>query len=255
MKELKRVYILGHPAAGKAYFSKSLAYKLGYQFVDADMGLEHRIGLSIEKILGQVGLEHYEKAQETILDALSKQSGIVVALDCHIGNTPKVREYLSNGLVIFLNTSLKTQIRRSGIREPLIGDKNYFDLFNTLHAKRDDYYNEISDFVLSADDGTIDKHIDMVIDYLGKNEFNLVKPVGLLDKELMYFKYRTDIAVRISEQQAVCLKHLSTGKTAKEIGREMDISYRTVEVYIAQLKEKLECDSSKELINIYLSNH
>src|SRR5687768_14058473 len=136
MKELKRIYIIGHPAAGKASFSKSLADKLGYQFVDADMGLEHRVGLPIEKILGQVGLEHYEKTQETILDALSKQSGIVVGLDCHIGNTPKVREYLSNGCVIFLNTSLQTQIRRSGIRESLIGDKNYSDLFNTLHADR-----------------------------------------------------------------------------------------------------------------------
>lgn len=255
MNELKRIYILGHPAAGKALFSKSLADKLGYQFVDADMGLEHNVGLSIENILGQAGLEHYERIQETIFDTLSKQSGIVVGLDCHIGNTPKVREYLNNGCVIFLKTSLQTQIRRSGTREPLIGDKNYEVLFTTLHADRDDYYNEISDFVLPADEGDVDRHIDMVIDYLKQKEFNLVKPNGLSDKELMYFKYNTDIPVRISEQQAICLKYLSKGKTAKEIGREMDISYRTVEVYIAQLKEKLECDSSKELINIYLSNH
>lgn len=103
--------------------------------------------------------------------------------------------------------------------------------------------------------GLIDKHIEKVVDYLRQNECTLVKEAALTEKERTYFKYKTDIPVRISEQQAICLKQLSKGKTAKEIGREMDISYRTVEVYIAQLKEKLECDSSKDLINIYLSSH
>ena len=83
----------------------------------------------------------------------------------------------------------------------------------------------------------------------------LLEPLGLTDRELVFFKHNTDIPVRISEQQAICLKHLSQGKSAKEIAREMDISYRTVEVYIAQLKEKLECDSSKDLISLYLSKH
>ncbi|KTD11054.1 shikimate kinase [Legionella gratiana] len=255
MNEVKRIYVLGHPAAGKAFFSKSLADKLDYQFIDADMGFEHRIGLPIKEILGQAGLEQYERIQDKIYDTLSKQSGIVVGLDCYIGNTPKVHEYLSKACVVFLKTTIETQVRRSGIREPLIADQNYEDLFKTLHEDRDDYYNEISDVVLPADDGDVDRHIDMVIEYLKQNELNPVKSTGLTDKELIYFKYNTDIPVRISEQQAICLKYLSKGNTAKEIAREMDISYRTVEVYIAQLKEKLECDSSKELMSIYLSNH
>ena len=255
MEKLKRIYILGHPAAGKAVFSKSLADKFGYQFVDADLGIEHTIGLPIQKILGQSGLEHYERTQDVILESLSQQSGIVVGLDCYIGNSPKVQEALNNGCVIFLNTSIQTQIRRSGTRKPLIADNNYEDLFNHLHADRDDYYKEISDLVLPADEGEIDKHIDLVIDYLNQKGVDLLEPAGLTDKELVYFKYNTDIPVRISEQQAICLKYLSKGKTAKEIGREMDISYRTVEIYIAQLKEKLECDSSKDLIHIYLSSH
>ncbi|WP_019216060.1 shikimate kinase [Legionella tunisiensis] len=256
MKELKRIFVIGHPAAGKAYFSKSLADRLGYQFVDADMGLEHRIGLTIKEILGQAGLEQYERVQETIFDSLSKRSGVVVGLDCYVGNTPKIRNNLKNACVVFLKTTLETQIRRCGSRhEPLTTDQNYEDVLKTLHDDRNDYYYEISNVILSADDGDVDKHIDTVIAYLKKNEFTLIKPAGLTDREVVFFKYKTDIPVRISEQQAICLKHLSKGQSAKEIAREMDISYRTVEVYIAQLKEKLECDSSKDLINLYLSKH
>ncbi|WP_133130566.1 shikimate kinase [Legionella yabuuchiae] len=256
MKKLKRIFVIGHPAVGKAYFAKHLADRLGYQFVDADMGLEHRIGLTLGEILGQAGLEHYERSQEIIFDSLSKRSGVVVGLDCHIGKTPKIRECLKSACVVFLKTALETQIRRCGSRhEPLISDQNYEEVLKTLHHDRNDYYNEISNVVLSSDDGDVERLIDVVLDYLKQNEFILDKPTGLTDKDLVFFKFKNDTFVRISEQQAICLKYLSKGLSAKEIAREMDISYRTVEVYIAQLKEKLECDSSKDLISLYLSKH
>ncbi|KTD63471.1 shikimate kinase [Legionella shakespearei] len=256
MKELKRIFVVGHPAAGKAYFSKHLAERLGYKFVDADMGLEHRIGLTISEILGQAGLKQYEHTQEVIFDSLSKQSGIVVGLDCHVGNTLKIQEYLKNACVVFIKTTLETQIRRGGSQHvPLTNVHNIEDVLKTLHDERNEYYNQISDIVLSTDDGNVDNHIDIVMAFLKQNGFTLVDPGELADRELVYFKYNTDIPVRISEQQAISLKHLSKGKTAKEIAREMNISYRTVEVYIAQLKEKLECDSSKDLISIYLFKH
>ena len=256
MKKLNRIFIVGQPAAGKAYFGKHLAERISYQFIDADIGLEHRIGITINEILGHAGIKQYEHTQEIIFDSLSKQSGIVVGLDCYIGNTPKIRDYLKRSCVVFLNVTLKTQIRRAGSqREPLINEHHFEDMLKALHNERNDYYHQISDLVLSADEGNINKHIDTVLGYLKQNDFTLVKPAELTDKELMYFKYNTDIPVRISEQQAISLKHLSKGKTAKEIAREMNISYRTVEVYIAQLKEKLECDSNKDLISIYLSRY
>lgn len=256
MKELKRIFVIGHPAAGKAYFSQHLAERLGYQFVDADLGLEHIIGLTIKDILGQAGLEQYERTQETIFDSLSKRSGVVVGLDCHIGNTPRIQEHLKNACVVFLRTTLETQLRRCGSRhEPLASNQNYEEVLKKIQDERNDFYNEISDIVLYADDGDIDRHIDAILVHLKKNKIKLFKPVGLTEKELVFFKHNTDIPVRISVQQAICLKHLSKGRSAKEMAREMDISYRTVEVYIAQLKEKLECDSSKELISLYLSKH
>lgn len=255
MKELKRIFVVGHPAAGKAYFSKHLAERLGYKFVDADMGLEHRTGLTINEILGEAGLKQYEHTQEIIFDSLSKQTGIVVGLDCYVGNTPKILGYLKNACVVFLKTTLETQIRRGGSQqESLTRVHNIEDLLKTLQDERNEYYTQISDVTLLADDGNVDKYIDAVLAYLKQNELTLVEP-DLADRERVYFKYNTDIPVRISEQQAISLKHLSKGKTAKEIAREMNISYRTVEVYIAQLKEKLGCDSSKDLISIYLSTN
>lgn len=256
MKELKRIFVVGHPAVGKAYFAKHLAEKIGYKFIDADMGLEHRIGLGIKDILGYEGVKHYTHIQEKIFESLSQQSGIVVGLDCYIGNTPIIKEYLKNAYVVFLKTTVETQLRRCGSRhDTLTSEQNYEDVLKSLQYERNDFYKGVSDITLHADNGDIDRHVDAILSHLKQNEIMLLEPLGLTDRELVFFKYNTDILVRISEQQAICLKHLSQGKSAKEIARKMDLSYRTVEVYIAQLKEKLECDSSKDLISLYLSKH
>ncbi|AMV16110.1 Spore germination protein GerE (plasmid) [Legionella pneumophila] len=57
--------------------------------------------------------------------------------------------------------------------------------------------------------------------------------------------------VELTEQQAIYLKLLAQGKTAKEIARETHVSYRTVEGMIAKLMESLGCSSSKELIALF----
>lgn len=256
MKKAERVYIVGHPAAGKAYFSQYLADKLGYHFIDADMGLEHRFGLNLKEILGREGLLHYGKTQERLFDDLAKRSAIVVGLDCYLSQSPAIIEHLKNACVVFLKTSIETQLRRCGSRhEPLISEYNYEQVLRGLHTERNDFYHQISDIVLHADDGNIDRHVEAISTYFKKNDIGLLPPTGLSDKDLVFFKNNTDIPVRVSEQQALCLKHLSKGMSAKEIARVLNISYRTVEVYLAQLKEKLECDSSKELISLYLSKH
>jgi shikimate kinase len=57
--------------------------------------------------------------------------------------------------------------------------------------------------------------------------------------------------VQLSPQQALCLKNLAQGKSAKEIARELHISFRTVEGTLAKLMELLGCASSKALIALY----
>jgi len=67
------------------------------------------------------------------------------------------------------------------------------------------------------------------------------------------FKTNNNIDLKISKRQSLCLFLITQGKTVKEIGRLLDISPRTVEHYINQLKYQLGCHSKNELIN-YLSD-
>lgn len=56
------------------------------------------------------------------------------------------------------------------------------------------------------------------------------------------------IDVYLSAQQIKCFQYLLQGMTSREIASYMNLSHRTVEHYIAKIKIKLHCKSTRELI-------
>lgn len=54
----------------------------------------------------------------------------------------------------------------------------------------------------------------------------------------------------ITHRQAECLYYLFRGKTAKQIAKILNLSYRTIEYYIENLKNKFDCKNRTELIDL-----
>jgi DNA-binding CsgD family transcriptional regulator len=69
-------------------------------------------------------------------------------------------------------------------------------------------------------------------------------PISLFGFE----KYRKEVE-SLSEREKECLQQLLLGKTAAEIGQSLHLSPRTVESYLENLKEKLSCDTKRELFS------
>jgi DNA-binding CsgD family transcriptional regulator len=51
----------------------------------------------------------------------------------------------------------------------------------------------------------------------------------------------------LSKRELDCLRHLLEGKTSKETATELCLSFRTVEYYFENIKDKLDCSCKKEL--------
>lgn len=54
--------------------------------------------------------------------------------------------------------------------------------------------------------------------------------------------------VQLSNRQSICAHLLMKGMTYKEIGKELNLSPRTVETHIIYIKNKLQCRTKIELI-------
>ena len=54
--------------------------------------------------------------------------------------------------------------------------------------------------------------------------------------------------VRLTRQELLCLSHLLQGKTYKQIARMMNISWRTIEKHITNVKHKIGCSNLIDLV-------
>jgi DNA-binding CsgD family transcriptional regulator len=61
----------------------------------------------------------------------------------------------------------------------------------------------------------------------------------------------SELKSMLSKREHEVLAHLARGKTAKQIGLQLDISRRTVEHHIQNIKYKTNCNSRSEIINMY----
>ncbi len=75
------------------------------------------------------------------------------------------------------------------------------------------------------------------------------KIIGVMGMSIPHIATLTD--EKLSSQQSTCLSFLCRGMTAREIALQMQLSIRTVEHYIAAIKQKLNVKNTKELIAKY----
>jgi DNA-binding CsgD family transcriptional regulator len=69
--------------------------------------------------------------------------------------------------------------------------------------------------------------------------------LGLLDAIKQLFFSHSEL---LSSREEECAYFVLRGLTAKEMAKEMDLSYRTVEAHLTHLKEKLQCKKMSTLI-------
>lgn len=89
------------------------------------------------------------------------------------------------------------------------------------------------------------------IDFL-KKIYHVVKSTGIDVQKPYYLNH--PFLQRISSRESECLFYLIRGNTAKEIARQLSLSYRTVEQHIDSLKRKFSCRNKSELISYALKH-
>lgn len=252
MIKYKRIFLVGHPGAGKALVGKQLAEEIGWNFVDADLGLESRVGYSMHDILMK-GEDSFYQCQNDILSAICNRDKVVVTTDASVVCSDNIRKLLASEFTVYLKVSTDVQMERTSPQaEFLLPDTDRKTFFKKLHDARDHFYEDVSCLQINSDNSALDQHVATIIKEFFNESF-VPEKKELESGDLIFFHKTTHTPVQLSWQQANCLKYLAQGQSAKEIAREMQLSFRTVEGTIARTIELLGCQSSKELIVLYHS--
>jgi DNA-binding CsgD family transcriptional regulator len=70
-----------------------------------------------------------------------------------------------------------------------------------------------------------------------------------------FFIPNCDNDLYLTKREAECASYMLDGATAKQIGKVLGISYRTVESHFNQMKEKLQCSSKEQLVDFLVDSN
>jgi shikimate kinase len=152
------LFLVGLPGAGKSTLGRQLARRLHKRFVDADVELEQRLGVSIPTIFEIEGEDGFRDREEVTIAELALLEGIVLSTGggavLRAANRVRLKE---NGTVIYLHaepSTLWARIRHSRNR-PLLRTTDPMGRLAELYAQRDALYRETADYVVESERGEV----------------------------------------------------------------------------------------------------
>jgi shikimate kinase len=148
------LFLVGLPGAGKTTLGRQLARRLGKEFLDADIELEKRLGVSIPTIFEIEGEASFRDREEAVLADLTARTGIVLATGGGAVLRPANRDRLkANGTVLYIHAEppvVYERTRRSRHR-PLLNTGDQLGRLVQLYGIRDALYREVATLVIESE--------------------------------------------------------------------------------------------------------
>ena len=147
-----KLIIIGPMASGKSVVGRKLSKKLGLQFFDTDAEIERSAGASISWIFDVEGEAKFREREYQVLNKIIHENKYVISTGGGIILKAENTELLKKGTVIYLETSIQSQLERT------MNDKNRPLLQNTLDKestlrdlakKRTPIYENLADNIIN----------------------------------------------------------------------------------------------------------
>lgn len=171
-KEL--VVLVGPMGAGKTTIGKILAKELGYDFYDSDREIERRSGANIPWIFDVEGEAGFREREAGVIGELAELNNVVLATGGGAMMRPDNRRQVAGkGFVVYLNTSVEQQYKRThkDRNRPLLqGERDPFSVLTELYALRDPVYREVSDLVVDTDKKSLKMIVKMIVHALQRSD-------------------------------------------------------------------------------------
>ncbi len=157
----EKVILTGFRATGKSSVGKTLAKRLGFDFVDTDKAIEMRQGETITEMVARGGWELFRSKEKEMLQELAVASNVVIAAGGGAVMHEEVWAALrKDGLCVWLTASPEVICKRLAEdsategQRPSLTDMGTMDEIALVLKEREELYRESSDLSLSTEGRT-----------------------------------------------------------------------------------------------------
>ena len=149
----ENIFLIGLMGAGKSSVGRLLAKDLGKSFIDCDIEVERRTGVSVSVIFEIEGEEGFRRCEAMVLRELTALRNVVVATGGGAVLLPENRETLSkNGTVVYLRATVDElwHRTRNDRHRPLLRTEDPRSILSELYDQRDPLYREVAHFIVDT---------------------------------------------------------------------------------------------------------
>jgi len=152
--------------AGKTTVGRSLAQLLGKTFVDSDIEIQQRTGVTITYIFDVEGETGFRQREEAILQDLVKRDNIILATGGGTVLCAQSCDVLSeNGFVVYLKSTvqdlwLRTRHDRN---RPLLRTEDPRAKIQELYELRDPLYTDVADLVMPTGKQSVNNLVQLLM--------------------------------------------------------------------------------------------
>ena len=159
MRKLSQnIFLIGPMGSGKTTIGKHLAKIFGLQFYDCDHELERLTGATVSLIFDLEGEAGFRVRENQLLKQLTAKRGVLIATGGGVVCNEENRRLLrSQGLVVYLKTSIENQLERlnKDKSRPLLQADDRIQRLKDLAEVRNPLYDATADLVFSSRNSSI----------------------------------------------------------------------------------------------------
>lgn len=163
------IFLIGPMGVGKTTIGRQLSKELKLEFYDSDQEIEHRTGADIPWIFDVEGEKGFRYREAAVIEELTRKSGILLATGGGSVLCEQNRQCLaSRGIVIFLDTSVGLQLKRTGKdkKRPLLQLDNRRQVLEDLREIRHPIYSSLADIIVFVADSSSRKIVNHIIEQM-----------------------------------------------------------------------------------------
>jgi len=164
-----RLILIGPMASGKSTIGRKLSKRLKLNFIDIDEEVEKSSGVSISWIFDVEGEEKFRERESKELMKSLNNDNCVISTGGGVVLSEQNRDHLKKGTVIYLETSIQTQLERTlndKKRPLLLESDNKEQTLIELKKIRDPLFNICSNITIKDSKNSHNEVVDEIINQL-----------------------------------------------------------------------------------------
>jgi shikimate kinase len=168
---LRSLVLIGMPGAGKSTVGVVLAKRLGLDFVDTDLLIQHRERRRLQEILDSNGYLALRRCEELAILELKPPPSVIATGGSAVYSESAMAHLRSLGPVVFLDAALATVKRRINDADTRGIAKAPGQTFEQLFEERNTLYRQWAQLTVVIDELGVESVVEKILDRLAAYVF------------------------------------------------------------------------------------